>query len=346
LPERLNLPAEWAEQSAVMLAWPHADTDWQDSLEAVEVVYTQLLAAISRYEQVLLLCPDEAHQADINIRLANAGVDTSKIIFFPVQYNDTWTRDYGPISVNLSNSPKLLNFTFNGWGNKFNAELDNTVNGQLSEAGIWSDTELLDIDFVLEGGSIESDGQGTLLTTSHCLLNPNRNPGFTKNTIENLLQEKLGCHRVLWLEHGYLAGDDTDSHIDTLARFSSTNTIVYMTCQNKDDEHYQSLKQMENELRALKTLSGQNYQLIPIEIPPAIFAADGHRLPASYVNFLIINQAVLVPVYQHPTSDKIAIKKLSLAFPDHEIIPIDCKTLILQHGSLHCVTMQLLKGVI
>ncbi len=329
-----------------MLAWPHAGTDWLDILDEVETVYTHLLAAICKYEKVLLLCVDDNHQHTILARLNKHGVNTRQIIFHPLQYNDTWVRDYGPISIVSASKPCLLNFTFNGWGNKFDAALDNAVNQQLANAGVWSDIELLDVDFVLEGGSIDSDGQGTLLTTSQCLLNPNRNPNTTKNDTESLLMEQLGCTRVLWLDHGYLAGDDTDSHIDTLARFCNPNTIAYMACQDENDEHYLSLKTMEAELQQFTTLSGQAYKLVPIPIPPAIYHPDGYRVPASYVNFLIINNAVLLPVYQHPASDKLAIENLGKAFPAHKIIPIDCKPLIMEHGSLHCISMQLLKDII
>lgn len=329
-----------------MLAWPHAGTDWLENLEAVEAVYTDLLAAICKYEKALLLCVDARHQAAILERLNQHDVDTRQIIFHSLQYNDTWVRDYGPISIFSGSKPALLNFTFNGWGNKFDAALDNAVNRKLSNAGVWSDIVLHDVNVVLEGGSIDTDGQGTILTTSQCLLNPNRNRDFTKKQLESLLQEQLGCTRVLWLDHGYLAGDDTDSHVDTLARFCNPQTIVYMSCQDKSDEHYHSLKAMEAELQQFITLSGKAYKLIPIDIPPAIFHTDGHRVPASYVNFLIINDAVLLPVYQHPSSDKMAMEKLGEAFPAHEIIPIDCKPLIMQHGSLHCISMQLLENII
>jgi len=265
-----------------------------------------------------------------------------RLAFYHVQYNDTWTRDYGPITVRNNKQTVMLDFTFNGWGNKFDATLDNTVNNQLTEAGAWPPTAVCKIDYILEGGSIDSDGQGSLLTTSACLLHPHRNPGYSREQVESLLGKTLGCTRVLWLENGFLIGDDTDSHIDMLARFCDPQTIAYTTCTDEQDEHYAALKQMEMELRQFTTASGHPYRLIPLPIPAPIHAKDGQRLPASYANFLIINDAVLLPVYQDQQADKHAFMQLQNAFVDREIITIDCKPLIMQHGSLHCASMQLL----
>jgi agmatine/peptidylarginine deiminase len=192
---------------------------------------------------------------------------------------------------------------------------------------------------VFEGGSIESNGAGVLLTTEECLLSKERNPQFSKQEIENYLKEKFGAHTVLWLSHGFLAGDDTDSHIDTLARFVDDHTIAYVQCNDENDLHYTELQAMERELQDFRMPNGKPYRLLALPMTPPIFDEDGERLPATYANFLIINTAVLVPVYNCAT-DAEALRILQQAFPTREIVPIDCSVLITQHGSLHCVTMQ------
>ena len=198
---------------------------------------------------------------------------------------------------------------------------------------------------VLEGGSTESDGRGTILTTAECLLNPNRSPHLTQEEIEATLGASLGADRFLWLEHGFLAGDDTDSHVDTLARLCPDDTIVYVRCDDPGDEHHPALAAMEAELRGFRTREGKPYRLVPLPWPRPQTDSEGHRLPATYANFLVINGAVLVPTYGD-RSDAAALAAVGSAFPGREAIGIDCRPLILQHGSLHCVTMQLPKGVL
>jgi agmatine deiminase len=338
-------PAEWSHQSAILLAWPHATTDWVDTLEQVESVYIELVSAICRHQKAVILCIDVQHESHIQTMLAQHDIDMEQLVFYHVHYNDTWTRDYGPITVRKNRQSVMLDFTFNGWGNKFEATLDNTVNKQLTEAGAWPPSTLQEINYVLEGGSIDSDGLGSLLTTSACLLHPGRNPDYSRKQVESLLGKTLGCTRILWLENGFLIGDDTDSHIDMLARFCDPQTIAYTSCTDEQDEQYAALKQMEMELRQFTTASGHAYRLISLPIPAPIHDKDGQRLPASYANFLIINDAVLMPVYQDQQADKHAFMQLQTAFSDREIIAIDCKPLIMQHGSLHCASMQLLHGV-
>ena len=209
---------------------------------------------------------------------------------------------------------------------------------------MFGETPIEQEDFILEGGAIESDGKGTLLTTSECMLNFNRN-FLSQNETEIHLKYYFGIKRFLWLFNGYLAGDDTDSHIDTLVRFCNENTIAYVKCDDEKDEHFQSLKKMEIELQAFKQVNGKPYNLIALPFPKAIFDEDGQRLPATYANFLIINGAVLVPIYNVP-QDESALKILKQVFPERAIIGIDCNALILQHGSLHCVTMQYPIGII
>ncbi|MDD5393006.1 MAG: agmatine deiminase family protein [Thiothrix sp.] len=332
---------EWHPQWGVLLAWPHPDTDWADNLNEAETCYTQIVQAISQRENVLLLCHDAQHQAHIEAVLGK----TAQVHFVQMPYNDTWARDFGFITVMRDGKPLLLDFTFNAWGGKFDAELDNAVNAQLATHPLLTGNALETHPLVMEGGSLETDGQGTLLTTEICLLNPNRNPTLDRTAIEALLHESLGVERILWLAHGHLEGDDTDAHIDTLARFADPQTIVYMSCDDPTDSHYASLQAMEAELKALRQANGEPYRLFPIPLPAGIYD-EGRRLPASYVNFLIINGAVLLPVYADESTDPLAIAQMQSAFPQHQIIPIDCRALIAQNGSLHCVTMQIPQEVV
>jgi agmatine deiminase len=202
------------------------------------------------------------------------------------------------------------------------------------------------IGLIMEGGSIESDGLGTILTTSKCLLSPNRNPQLDKSEIEQAMASLLGARRVLWLNHGWLAGDDTDSHIDTLARICPENTIVYQACDNPLDEHFHELKLMEEELKTFRAPDGSSYRLIALPWPKARFDDQAHRLPATYANFLVINGAVLAPTYGDREIDDKALACIGQVFPGREVIGINCLPLIEQHGSLHCVTMHLPAGVL
>ena len=338
----VRLPAEWEEQDGILLAWPHPATDWADDLARVEPVFATIAAAASRFETVLIVTPEP--QA-VPVHLANAGTDMDRIRLFPVPTNDTWSRDFGPITVYEDGRPALLDFGFNGWGLKFAADLDNQVTRRLAETGAFKPLSRRVPGLVLEGGSIESDGAGTLLTTAECLLGPNRNPHLGRAGIEGELHRWLGAEQVLWLENGYLAGDDTDSHIDTLARLCPHDTIVYVSCINPKDEHHGALNRMVMELQGLRTRQGTPFRLLPLPWPAARFDDKGRRLPATYANFLVINGAVLVPTYDDP-NDQAALAVIGQAFPDREVIGIDCRPLVLQHGSLHCVTMQLPKGVL
>ena len=340
------LPPEWAPQSGVIITWPHAHSDWSDVLQEVEPVYLQLARHITRREKLLINCWDETHAAHVRERLHTADVDLHRTILHCVPSNDTWTRDYGPLTVMEQGRPYLLDFTFNGWGNKFDAALDNQVSRRLHQAGMFGATPFTTVDLVLEGGSIDVDGQGSLLTTENCLLAPTRNPALSRAQLEELLRRWFGAERILWLSHGHLVGDDTDSHIDTLARFCDPHTIAYVACDDPKDEHYAELQQMEAELRALRDHQGNPYRLVPLPWPAAKFdKEDGRRLAASYANFLIINGAVLVPTYDDP-ADGETLRLLQGCFPDHELIGVPCLPLIRQNGSLHCITMQLPAGVL
>jgi agmatine deiminase len=311
----------------------------------VEPVFVDIARHISRREKVLIVCLNASHRIHIQNLLQAGGVELSRIDLRLAPSNDTWARDHGPITLLSENQPLLLDFRFNGWGGKYAADLDNHITERLHQDGAFGKTSLQTIDLVLEGGSIETDGAGTLLTTARCLLSPARNPKLNRNQLETELKTFLGITRVLWLEHGYLAGDDTDSHIDTLARFCDPNTIAYVACPDRNDEHYRELKLMEQELQALRTPDGRPYRLIPLPWPAAKHNESGDRLPATYANFLIINATVLVPTYADPM-DAAALACLRAGFPGRAIIGVPCLPLVFQYGSLHCVTMQLPAGVL
>ncbi len=336
------MPAEWEEQDGVLLAWPHADSDWREDLPLVEPVFLAIAQVVARFQRVLIVAPQTAPLAE---RLRRTGVDLGRVSLYPLPTNDTWARDFGPITVFEDGKPLLYDFGFNGWGLKFAAHFDNRITTELARLGVFATCRVSVPGLVLEGGSIESDGAGTLLTTAQCLLEANRNPHLSRAQIEEKLGELFGVDHVLWLEHGYLAGDDTDSHIDTLARFAPDNTILYVRCDDDRDEHYGALALMEAELRALRTRGGGRFRLLPLPWPKACLGDVGERLPATYANFLVINGAVLVPTYDDP-ADAEACAVIARAFPGREIVPVDCRALIRQHGSLHCVTMQLPKGVL
>ncbi|MEN6483799.1 MAG: agmatine deiminase family protein [Syntrophobacteraceae bacterium] len=337
-----RLPAEWEKQDGVLLAWPHEGTDWRPDLDRVEPVFAEIVRQISLYERVIVAAPDIGR---VGRKLNEAGVARDRVALFTVETNDTWTRDFGPITVMHGRDPILLDFAFNGWGLKFPACLDNRVTRRLHCEGAFGCAALETVGLVLEGGSIESDGRGTILTTAECLLGPNRNPHLTRRDLEAALGGIFGADRFHWLENGLLAGDDTDGHIDTLARFGPDDTIVHVSCDDRADEHYDSIGAMVEELGRLRSRRGEPYRLIPLPWPGPRFDGDGNRLPATYANFLVINGAVLVPTYRDE-KDAAALQAVGRVFPDRRIVGVDCLPLILQHGSLHCVTMQLPKGTL
>lgn len=336
------LPAEWAPQSAVQLTWPRPDGDFAQSFASVEATFVTLAVTITRFEPLIVACGSDVET--LRARLLAAGARGDRLSLHAVPANDVWARDHGPITVFRDGQPVHLDFTFNGWGGKFDATLDNQITGALAAQGVWT-APVEPLDFVLEGGGIESDGLGTLLTTERCLLAKTRNPAFDKTQIEAKLKAWFGITRVLWLTHGDLIGDDTDGHIDTIARFCDAETIAYQACDDANDVHFEDLRAMESELQALRTASGEPYRLIALPLPNPIFDADGQRLPAGYPNFLILDGAVLVPTYGDAINDPIALGRLRPVFPDREVIGIDCRALIEQYGSLHCVTMQIPRSV-
>lgn len=331
-----RLPAEWEVQDAVLIAWPHELTDWSYMLDEVRACFSDIAHAIVRYSKLIVVTPsiDE-------VRKYLDDIAPDRIIYAAISTNDTWARDFGAITTVDADGHYIYNdFKFNGWGLKFAANLDNMISRRLYDKGIFSAVYRNRLGFVLEGGSIESDGRGTILTTSQCLMSPNRNGDLSRGEIESYIKDAFGASRVLWLEHGALIGDDTDSHIDTLARLLPYDTIAYVSCDDPDDPHYDDLKKMEAEIAALRTADERPYNMIALPLPDPVYDSDGMRLPATYANFLILNNAVLLPVYGQPRKDLLAQQMLKIVFHDYDIVPIDCRALIQQHGSLHCVTMQ------
>jgi agmatine deiminase len=336
----IRLPAEWEPQSAIQFTFPHEDSDWQPLLDKVVPCFARIIETVTRFQKAIVVCKNVAQTAEI-LR----GCQQDNLILVELPSNDTWARDHGGITILHGNNPVILDFMFNGWGLKFAADKDNLITELLYSKNILKAEKLIKTGLVLEGGGIESDGLGTLMTTSECLLSPNRNPHLSKEEIEARLKVFFGVERVLWLNNGYLAGDDTDSHIDTLARLCDADTICYVQCDDVKDEHFSALRAMEEELQSFKKADGTPYNLVALPMSDACFDDEGQRLPATYANFLIINGAVLVPTYGVKQDDE-ALKILKGCFPKHEIIGLDCLPLIWQHGSLHCISMQYPVGVV
>lgn len=340
----IYFPAEWHNQQFVQMTWPHMHTDWAPVIDEAIDCFCNIARGIARHEQLLIASqyPDETLE-----HLAKRGIESDNIIVAQCLTNDTWARDHAFLSCLDKDSGTIVlkDFQFNGWGLKFAANHDNMINTNVLDIikDLYAGTTCLYencLDFVFEGGSVESDGEGTLMVTSSCLLSPNRNNTVDQKGIEQRLKNEFNAKRVLWVNHSWLAGDDTDGHIDTVARFCSASSIAYVKCYDTCDEHYDELEAMEAELQAFRTADGQPYKLFPLPLPDPCFDEEGNRLPATYANFLIINGAVLMPTYNQPQNDEEAANQLAKAFPGYEIIGVDCCVLIKQHGSLHCSTMQ------
>lgn len=335
--------AEWEPVEYVLLALPHKDTDWNYILPEALDQYRRLVKALTDEGlKVVLLCPDSTEAAEI---MKECNQDLIKYV--PMEYNDTWTRDYGMLTVVRNERIRSLDFGFNAWGLKFAADKDNLVNLRLEKGGFLMPlTYRNERDFVLEGGSVESDGNGTIMTTSRCLQSPNRNGGLTKAELNQQLYRRLGADHVLWLDHGALEGDDTDSHIDTLARLAPNETIVFTGTKNFDDPMFESLLAMRAQLTLFRTAEGNPYNLVELPLPDPVTDEDGNRLPATYANYLVANNKIFMPTYAQPDKDKLAMYAIKVAYPDCKVIGVDCRTLLLQHGSLHCATMQVPPGIL
>lgn len=341
--KRTILPAEWYPQRFVQLTWPHEETDWAPYLKEITVTMTEMAEAITHYEDLVVVSqyPEDTRKA-LELKLSDEQM--ARITIVKCDTNDTWARDHGGITLidngqlTIENS-EVLDFRFNGWGDKFEAEKDNLITRRLHEAGILVGELIDNDDFVLEGGSIESDGEGTIFTTSQCLMAPHRNQPMTQDEVEEELKKRLHADRIVWLNHGNLIGDDTDGHIDTIVRICPENTILYVRSTDETDEQHEDFMKLQDELLRLRTREGDVYRLWGLPMPRPCYY-DGERLPATYANFLVINGAVLVPTYNQPDLDEEACTTIGLAFPGRDIIPIDSQIIIRQHGSIHCLTMQ------
>ncbi len=335
-----SFAAEWDCQDGILIAWPHAGTDWAYMLDEVTACYIEIARAILGDDgRLVIVAPDADEVRDA----LGTEADWQRIDIIELPTNDTWVRDYGPITAFRDGQMQLMDFTFNAWGMKFAADCDNLVTSRLNALGTFHMPLINCRDLVLEGGSIETDGNGAVMTTASCLSAPNRNDALTRQQLEKILLDRLGCEKMLWVEHGELTGDDTDGHIDTLARFAPGGIILYTGCDDTNDEHFEPLKQMEEDLKRFTDTDGNHYHLIKLPLPDPI-EDEISRLPATYANFLVMNHQVLVPVYGQAENDIRACQLIGEAFPGRKVVGIDCNALVRQHGSLHCATMQLPKG--
>jgi agmatine/peptidylarginine deiminase len=338
-----RLPAEWEPQAGVLLAWPHEQTDWTERLAEVESSLAALAAALTRFEHALICVADVAVQRRASALLEAAGANLQRCRFIEIEYDDTWLRDSGPITLRGQDSFRLLDFRFTGWGGKFSSDRDDRLVEGLAAREIFHNADHRRIDWALEGGAIECDGAGTLLTTWRCM--HQRHPEQSREQMTRIFCDRLAVDRVHWLERGYLQGDDTDAHIDTLARFAPDDAIIHQACDDRGDAHFDELAAMQAELAALRTRDGTPYRLHALPWPRPILDRDGRRLAASYANYLIVNGAVLVPCYGD-IADVEAARVIAAAHPGRSVVAVPCRPLIWQNGSLHCLTMQLPEGVL
>lgn len=342
---KYSLPPEWACQDGILLTWPDDATDWQPYLAGITETYLQLAGIITSHERLVVAA---RHAEEVRAMLAGhlSAQQMLMVSIFPCDINDTWARDHGPITLtDGAGEPLLLDFRFNGWGEKFAWEKDNAITRNLYAQQAFNGAIMSHDDFVLEGGSIETDGHGTVFTTTHCLMAANRNQPLTQGEIEQRLKCSLNARRIVWLNYGTLIGDDTDGHIDTIVRVCPDNTLVYIGCDDEDDAQYVDFKALERQLKEITTPAGDRYRLLRLPFPDAIYD-DGYRLPATYANFVIINGAVIVPTYGQREKDAQAMTTIGMAFPNREIVGVDATVVVRQHGSLHCLTMQLPKGTL
>lgn len=333
-----TMEPEWSPVGAVLLSWPHRNSDWEYILDEVTSCFENLALSILKYSNLIIVSPS----ADIIPSSVRCYETEGRLKIVEMPTNDTWARDFGALTiVHDDGGRSLKDFGFNAWGLKFPSNYDNCIMRKLFDDGtVFPDNLKKEsrLGFILEGGAVESNGEGVLLTTASCLFEENRNPELDRDGVLQTIADELGFNKIYVLQHGHLRGDDTDGHIDTIARFCNKNTIAYVSPQ-PGDEHYEELVEMEKELAVLAKKEG--FRLCPLPMADAVYDEEDqeYRLPATYANFLILNEAVLFPTYS-TEKDKLAEEALKKCFPDHKIIGIECSSLIKQHGSLHCVTMQ------
>lgn len=322
---------EWKRQTATIIAMPHKNSDWKPYLAEAQGKISEIITQIARFQRVIVLYWDNNDIKTLQ--------NKHNIILLKIHLNDSWCRDFSPITIKKNDKFVLMDFIFNAWGAKYASNFDNLAGEKIFKAMQNYEffakkyTALKMKNFILEGGSIDSNGE-TLLTTTQCLLSKNRNR-LSKKQISQKLKKYLGVKNIVWLKNGFLEGDDTDCHIDNLARFIDKKTIVYVKCYDKNDVHFVALEKMEKELQKLP------FTLIPLPLPKAIYR-NKQRLPASYVNFIFVNRAILVPIFGDKNTDKIALSTLKKLAKNREIIPIYSNILLYQGGGLHCATMNVM----
>ena len=336
-----TMPAEWEEQHAILLSWPLNPVTWEDRRSALETTYAGFAAAISRFEDVKINCVLAEQPRVLNL-LADAGADTARVELLDVPTNDAWCRDHGPVClVNRTTGARLLNhYQYNAWGGKFPPwDLDAAVP---EHAAALLGYERNPVPMVCEGGALESNGSGLLMTTESVMLNPNRNPGMTRAQIGDMLMRSLGMDEILWLKGGLFC-DDTDGHIDTLARFVRPDTVLACVAP-EGSVNAPMLNENLRRLHEYLTRLGKPLNVIPLPLPDPVSPPDGWReetLPASYANYLLVNGAVLVPSYRQPSNDARAAAIIGECFPGRTVVPVDCADIILEGGALHCLSQNL-----
>jgi agmatine deiminase len=332
-----RMPAEWEPQTAVWLSWPHKRASWPGFFRPIPYKFAEIVATISRFEEVRINIAKPLQKRAWSL-IEKTNADLSKITFYDHPTNDAWCRDHGPIFVKNDKTSEvaLTDWEYNAWGGKYPPyDKDNEIPPSIAEkVGL----RRFEKKMVLEGGSIDVNGAGLLLTTEACLLHKNRNPNLTKEQIEQNLRDYLGVHTILWLGDGII-GDDTDGHIDDLSRFFREDGIVTVVETNKRDKNHKILQENLERLYALRTPAKKKFKIVELPMPKPSFC-DGQQLPASYANFLIINGAVLMPAFRQPKKDDEALEVLADCFRGREIIPIDCLDLVWGLGTLHCISQQ------
>ncbi len=338
-----RMPAEWELHEATWLAWPHELTDWPGKFEPIPWVYADIVRLLSRVERVRILVQDRGEMRDVRRMLKHSGADLSAVDIYVVPTNRGWIRDFGPIFVKAKPAGRtgVTNWRFNAWAKYDDWPKDDAATGQLLpklKLVSW-EPSYRGNRLVLEGGSIDVNGTGTLLTTEECLLSrkQERNPGLAREDYEAVFREYLGATNVIWLGKG-IVGDDTHGHVDDLARFVSRRTVVTVVEENRSDANYQPLRDNLSRLRRAKDATGQRLHIETLPMPEAV-CFDGQRLPASYANFYIANRMVLVPVF-NDRSDRVALAKLAELFPGRDVVGVPCRDLVLGLGTLHCMTQQ------
>ena len=332
-----RMPAEWEPQAAIWLSWPHKRASWPGHFRPIPYKFAEIVATISRFQDVRINAALPL-QRRAKALVAKAGADLNRVTFYNHPTNDAWCRDHGPIFVKNDRTGEvaLTDWDYNAWGDKYPPyQHDNQIPPRIARAlGLRRFVKKM----VLEGGSIDVNGRGLLLTTEACLLHPNRNPKLNRSQIEQALRDMLGVHTILWLGDG-IVGDDTDGHIDDLSRFYRDDGIVTVVETNRRDKNHRILQENLERLRSLRTPEGKRFKLVELPMPKPSFC-DGQQLPASYANFLIINGAVLMPAFRQPKKDAEAAEVLGACFPGRQIIPIDCLELVWGLGTLHCISQQ------